>query len=322
MKKTQKSFRKKALLSSLSMLLVSTVAVGSATFAWFTQNPTATASGLVMRADAANGLKILTESRADKLPANNAFLSIDYLNHNGNASVPGTSDTSLMMTPVSYNFAIANPTGTNDAEKNGSISEAFTTTANLDSASAANDKAAISTLTAGYNKNTYAEKIFCKLVGNSDPNATSNIRLDNLNVTWTSVNGKTTEEQAQITGLQSSARFIIEYYDGTKKQILGAYSKDGITTEPSLTQTIDAVKADNSDVATKGYANATKGSVSYTALPGNGAVNLELGTVNNSGNNYVRVYIFLDGEDDDCKTSNISASDLIDSVELKLTIHE
>lgn len=58
MKKTQKSFRKKALLSSLSMLMVATVAVGSATFAWFTSNKSVTADGMSVKAAAAKGLQI------------------------------------------------------------------------------------------------------------------------------------------------------------------------------------------------------------------------------------------------------------------------
>lgn len=58
MKKTQKSFRKKALLSSLSMLLVATVAVGSATFAWFTSSTSATADQLSVKTVKASELKL------------------------------------------------------------------------------------------------------------------------------------------------------------------------------------------------------------------------------------------------------------------------
>ena len=58
MKKTQKSFRKKALLSSLSMLMVATVAVGSATFAWFTSSTTANTEGLAVHTSKASKLEI------------------------------------------------------------------------------------------------------------------------------------------------------------------------------------------------------------------------------------------------------------------------
>jgi hypothetical protein len=56
------TFRKKALLSSIAMLLVAFVALGSATFAWFTQNPTVNADGLSLKATAAAGLQILSDS--------------------------------------------------------------------------------------------------------------------------------------------------------------------------------------------------------------------------------------------------------------------
>lgn len=56
------TFRKKALLSSVAMLLVALVALGSATFAWFTQNKTVTAEGLVLNATTSAGLQILSGS--------------------------------------------------------------------------------------------------------------------------------------------------------------------------------------------------------------------------------------------------------------------
>ncbi len=54
------TFRKKALLSSVAMLLVALVALGSATFAWFAANPNANASGLSLKTTAASGLVIKT----------------------------------------------------------------------------------------------------------------------------------------------------------------------------------------------------------------------------------------------------------------------
>ncbi len=56
--KTKKSFRKKALLSSVAMLLVAAVAVGSATFAWFTQNDKASASGINLMTMRGSSLKV------------------------------------------------------------------------------------------------------------------------------------------------------------------------------------------------------------------------------------------------------------------------
>ncbi len=55
---TNTKFRKRALLSSVAMLLVALVALGSATFAWFTSNPDAKANGLAITTTTSAGLVI------------------------------------------------------------------------------------------------------------------------------------------------------------------------------------------------------------------------------------------------------------------------
>ena len=55
---TNTKFRKRALLSSVAMLLVAIVALGSATFAWFSVRPDAQASGLVAATTKASSLQI------------------------------------------------------------------------------------------------------------------------------------------------------------------------------------------------------------------------------------------------------------------------
>ncbi len=59
---TNTKFRKRALLSSVAMLLVALVALGSATFAWFTANPDAEAHGISMKTTASAGLVIRTDT--------------------------------------------------------------------------------------------------------------------------------------------------------------------------------------------------------------------------------------------------------------------
>lgn len=59
---TNTKFRKRALVSSVAMLLVALIALGSATFAWFTANPNAEAHGISMKTTAAAGLVISTET--------------------------------------------------------------------------------------------------------------------------------------------------------------------------------------------------------------------------------------------------------------------
>lgn len=55
------TFKRRALLSSVAMLLVALVALGSATFAWFVSDPTAKADGLAMKTTTSTGLVIDTQ---------------------------------------------------------------------------------------------------------------------------------------------------------------------------------------------------------------------------------------------------------------------
>ena len=57
------SSRRRVLISSVAMLLVAMLALGTATFAWFTQNTTATADGVYAKAVKASSLVV---SKADK----------------------------------------------------------------------------------------------------------------------------------------------------------------------------------------------------------------------------------------------------------------
>lgn len=61
--KTRLYTRKRALISSVAMLLVAMIALGTATFAWFTSNTTATASGINVKTIQASELVI---SKSDK----------------------------------------------------------------------------------------------------------------------------------------------------------------------------------------------------------------------------------------------------------------
>lgn len=54
----KKSSRKRLLVSSVAMLLVAMIALGTATFAWFTTNTTATADGIVVRTAKLSSLEI------------------------------------------------------------------------------------------------------------------------------------------------------------------------------------------------------------------------------------------------------------------------
>lgn len=65
------TFRKSTLISSVALLLVAIVALGGATFAWFSSNDTTSAEGIQLTAAAASGLYIV-ESNSDTLPGTSA----------------------------------------------------------------------------------------------------------------------------------------------------------------------------------------------------------------------------------------------------------
>lgn len=56
--KNQVITRKRALISSVAMLMVAILALGTATYAWFSAKDTATATGISMKASAASGLLV------------------------------------------------------------------------------------------------------------------------------------------------------------------------------------------------------------------------------------------------------------------------
>ena len=99
-------FRKRALLSSVAMLLVAILALGSATFAWFTQNTTATANNIYAKTVKASTLLI---SKA---------------NHAWNTSVSytqGSSTSSQIMFPASSGNGTAWFEATSDNETTGAV---------------------------------------------------------------------------------------------------------------------------------------------------------------------------------------------------------
>lgn len=55
--------RKRLLISSIAMLLVAMLALGTATFAWFTQNTSATAEGLTMRTSKTSSLLVSDDTQ-------------------------------------------------------------------------------------------------------------------------------------------------------------------------------------------------------------------------------------------------------------------
>lgn len=303
--KTKKSFKKKALLSSLSMLMVATVAVGSATFAWFTQSPTASANGLKMKATASNGLKILTQTHK-AADSGAEFASSDFLNYvaNAGAGSAGTNPNSFLLNPASYDI-------TNDGAPVGP----FKTTADKDNESTAKGTAPVSNAIAGYaaGSDVYKEEIYCKLVGASSDTATTRLSLTGLDVTMNNAND---------SALKNSIRVMLTYTEknGTEK-IIGAYAPTQVTEGATIKNTADSYSELGSTGKGK-YTFNSFTSATKVATYNNSSKVWEggIGELDTSGEAKVTVYVYLDGEDTNCFSKNIKASDLLTNVTVNLSI--
>ena len=157
--------RKRLLISSVAMLLVAMLALGTATFAWFTSNPNAEAHGISMKTTAAAGLVIRTET--DTTWSHSAALNSGGSTFNAN---PVSQDQS---TPANF----------------------WTVTA----ASAGAYGAGTEAMTAAV-KGTdfYAENIYCRLSDGSDATVNAGKKVYLKGVTITAASGATMQNCMRV----------------------------------------------------------------------------------------------------------------------------
>lgn len=279
--------RKHLLISSIAMLLVATVALGAATYAWFTQSPNANAEGLQVKATASNGLKVLSETHATAGSLDTAdpttYVTTTYLNATNNSGAVASSTTSFNLTPASLDVTNASM-------------NAYTTSAESADAAAADADAAVTLASKGHtgDEMVYNEKIYCALIGADSADATVELTLNSLNVTTTNAN------------MADAIRVALVYYNGTTSTVIGAYA-------PSAT---DESKILTGEAET--YSAVTSSTYDYIAFAS--ANDTSLGDVTTTGNCYLDVYVYIDGEASSAYSANIQASDLIQSIDIDLSI--
>jgi hypothetical protein len=262
--------RKKMLISSVAMLLVAMMALGSATFAWFTSNPLAEASGLTLKATASKGLVIQTATHGT---ADSSFWGhTDFLNYD--SATQKSSTTAKELTPVSFDTAT-------------SMATAYSVEAKADDNYIAADDA---TVAAAPTSSYYQENIKCKLTG-----ATSSSDKADLKVTGLTV---TTSTATQASGIRVAIQ-----YNGT---LIGVYA-------PS--------EASNKVLTGAGTYSA-KLSSAKTTFAAASTLSGKIGEVGTDGSDYITVTVYLDGEDSNVYSQSISASDLVTSVKLNLSVAE
>ncbi|MBQ3264951.1 MAG: hypothetical protein IJH07_04150 [Ruminococcus sp.] len=166
---TNTKFRKRALLSSVAMLLVALVALGSATFAWFTANPNAKASGLSMKTTASAGLVIRTET--DSTWSHDAKLA------NGKSAFNATPVSQDQSTPGNF-WTV----GAAYASAYGAGTESMTG------------------VTPGCtgDEGVFAEKVYCRLSDGSDANNNSSMKVYLKGVSISVASGATMQNAMRI----------------------------------------------------------------------------------------------------------------------------
>jgi len=94
---TNTKFRKRALLSSVAMLLVAMLALGSATFAWFTVSKTTNAQGLILKTTTSAGIVCRSQTCEN---ASKPFAKTTILNYDSTADA--TNPLGVTLSPASF----------------------------------------------------------------------------------------------------------------------------------------------------------------------------------------------------------------------------
>lgn len=246
--------RRRLLVSSLCMLLVAIVALGTATFAWFTSDPTATASGLKVKATAATGLLINAATE-------NKWTHNATLNKNG---------PDYAADPLSID-----PTAVIDQDTKTLVG--YKTIAAADDEYVAKDTEAVTTSTAWY-----TEKINAKVTGTEKTSAKVKITSISLGDGDWSDNLRLALTYTNVTAPAS------EGADPTySTELVGIFSVNGDTNK-YLTKT--GTYKDSLSTQEYTFASSTTKTV----------------TVDDTGADYFTVYVYLDGEDSQVFTDNIT----------------
>ena len=281
--------RKKMLLSSVAMLLVAMLALGSATFAWFTTNPNATAKGLTLRATAAKGLVIQTGSHA--LADDTFWGHTDYLKYvadtdlNDGATVtPGTSKEPVSLAATSFDVT-------------GNFTGAFTVDAENDDNYAPKENATVGNAS---DNDFYQEIIKCKLTGGE-----SDADTDTVVVTGVTLSNK-------AKNLSNCIRVALQYTHGGSTTNLGVYAPAARSNKylTAVGDYEDSLKPVNEGETVKNYDFSAITTIS----------NMQAGTVDTTGTGYFTVTVYLDGEDSACFTNNIQLADLVSDLTINLKL--
>lgn len=288
--KTHLLTKKRALISSVAMLLVAIIALGTATFAWFVADPTATAEGLKMRTVSGSGLVILSESEKAQ---NGDFSHSTILD----AAIAAdntikTNQKGFTLSPASFNYE-DDTFGTNIRTIEAARDDNYAADTKKDLSTASKGGWLTSTRATGA---VYGENIYCKVTGGAE---TAEMALTGVDVTWNNANA---------SKVKNALRFVVVGVDGTPH-----------------TFGIDAVGNTYINSANSKYAVSSstyEQKMAAADLNATQANFISLGNANSAGTNVVKLYVYLDGEDEDCYSRIANAEDLIKNLKLSFALVE
>lgn len=157
---TNTKFRKRALLSSVAMLLVALVALGSATFAWFVDDPNADAKGLNASSQSSTGLQIKTDSSTSW--SHHAKIAA------ASSATGGAAFTNILLSPAMFN------------KKDGKFYSVKAAAANASAPLTSDKWALVNTLDHQEGNGVYNETIDLRVTGTT--NATQDIKLTGIDL--------------------------------------------------------------------------------------------------------------------------------------------
>lgn len=308
---TNTKFRKRALLSSVAMLLVALIALGSATFAWFAANPNATAKGISVKTTASTGLVI--KSDTDTTWGHDVALA------NGKET--------FNLTPASQEqtATMANTFYTVDAETSSSYA-----------AKSTNKVSTVSSV--GYDGNViYAEKVYFRF---SDGHGETNKGTAQLNAVRIAPNTFTSGASTANATLAGAIRVSIANSAG---DVIATYGITGSAVNASA-NTLKAPTGYASgtttfaEMETQAFAGSTKfdcTAATYSAgtITGGQALSsaidvatvaLNSDTTGAGYDSFITVYVWLDGQDTNCDSdeagANVNATEIIKGIQLDFNL--
>ncbi len=281
-----KTNRKKMLLSSIAMLLVALVALGSATYAWFTLNKTVYADGMQVEVAAAKGL-VITGTNA----AVNAASGWD--------SKYTFTDTTAKLNPASISV---------DAQKHVSANTVYTSQISADGKWEANKNAegasasfgSESTITPAASGEAFTKSNYAAAYEIGVKSKDANDTLNGVNFTL--------DLEVTDTKVQDYVRVAVVEQASTAV----AYATDS------------ALKVFGNETTPKAYPSQTEGTpatavsqtlnpITWTSMKSTGNAvdsNFSLGKVGENTNvaKWYTILVWFEGEDGDCVTDNAVGS--------------